>query len=264
MLRLPLLLLSTLLPVAFVGLQAQTLEVALGKTHAIWQESHPAQDPQREVRLSLNARLTQADSAAAADGKLTLRIVSEYGLLPSQPQARLVIEIPLSSTAEAYGESRSCSVAKDGATTLVFTAGLDEKNFVPFAASDKNKHFEFLLNKYLCRALAATFSCESADGTRMQQSLPKDMAHWKVGVSTVVELDSTNAPARTEVSPVTITASGKPFDYATCEKIAPSNGMCCVEHKSTQWHCGGTPVGDGWHRVSGDCFHRETGASCSE
>ena len=218
-----------------------------------------------EINVDLHARLLHADPKAQ-NGNLTLAVVAKLDQASSRDgmaqQPLLIIEIPLSSTADAYGESRSCSTSKEGRLTFTYSAGLDEKNFTRFNSGDE-REFQFLLNKYLCRALAAPFRCSKPGGTSFEQKLPNDMGLWKVGESSYIKLSSTVSPAKASVSRIELSTSGHTFDYANCEKIAPSNGMCCVGHKSTQWHCGGTPVGEGWHQVSGDCFHRETGASCN-
>ena len=222
----------------------------------------------KEIEVSVHARLVKADAAPGHEGDLMLTVISEFDqpgrsrLLPNPP--RLFIRLPLSSSGDAYGESRSCHVSREGVPTFIFTAGLDEKNFVPFLASEKDQEFHFSLNKYLCRALAAPFHCKGFAGPLMEEKLPSEMMHWKVGSHSFVQLESRNAPAKAEVSEITLSSSGKPFDYATCAAVAPSNGLCCVAHKTTEWHCGGKPEGAGWHQVSGDCYHRETGGSCEE
>jgi len=223
----------------------------------------------KEVEVSVRARLVKADRAPEHDGRLVLQVLSRFqdptlrDGFPA-PVDELNIRLVLSSVADAYGESRECSISHTGAAAFTFTAGLDEQNFVAFEAAKDERDFRFSLNKYLCRALAAPFRCDDAFGRVSEVKLPSVMSRWKVGVLSSIELDSKGAPAKVEASDIAITSSEKDFDYATCAAVAPSNGMCCVGHKTTEWHCGGTPEGPGWHQVSGDCYHRETGGSCSE
>lgn len=172
------------------------------------------------------------------------------------PKTEVTIRIPLSSTEDAYGESRACRVGKDGVRRLEFTAGLDEANFVTFTAAKDSHDYSFLLNKYLCRVLAAPFHCGEKE-----VALPKNWATWRMARKASVRLSS-DAPAAMRVSPVFLTSSEKAFDYQQCAVVAPSNGLCCVMGKETAWHCGGKPEGEGWHQVSGECWHRETGSAC--
>jgi len=170
----------------------------------------------------------------------------------------VALRIPLSSTEDVYGESRSCKATPSGATEFTFTAGMDENNFLRFAAAEKKQEIRLLLNKYLCRAIAASFHC---DGREV--ALPDDWTRWQLASSTALLLTS-DAPAALTASPVSIEQNGRPFDSARCAAIAPSNGLCCVSGKTTEWHCGGAPTGAGWHQVSGECFHRETGGACND
>jgi hypothetical protein len=206
-----------------------------------------------ETEAVVQARLTQADGTHRGDAWLQISAEAD-GAEP----AHVMLRIPFSSTEDVYGESRSCKVQPSGAKELTFTAGMDEKNFLRFAAGKKTEEIRVLLNKYLCRALAAPFHC---DGREV--ALPRDWSEWRLASSTSVLLTS-DAPAALEVTPVEIEQSGQAFDAASCAVIAPSNGLCCVANKTTEWHCGGTPAGAGWHQVSGECFHRETGGSCTE
>lgn len=224
----------------------------------------------RAIDVSVRARLQQVDGDPKQEGALVLGVQSEFrdGKPHRQPSLdlspRLIIELPLSSSGDAYGESRRCYVSREGALTFVFTAGLDEKNFMQFAPSEE-REFQFSLNKYLCRAMAAPFQCPTVfGGPTTAVKLPSDMSKWVVGGYRSVELSSKAAQATAEISPIVLQSDGKPFDYGTCARIAPSNGLCCVQHKTTEWHCGGKPEGEGWDQVSGDCWHRETGGSCSE
>gem|GEM_PF-4577094 len=222
----------------------------------------------KEIEVRVRARLVKADAAPEHEGDLVLTVISQL----DQPRCsqpfpgcpRLFINLPLSSAGDARGESRRCAISREGGVTFVFTAALDEKNFVPFAASESDREFRFSLNKYLCRAVAAPFECKGFIGRPVEQKLPSDMDHWKVGSYSFVQLDSKGAPAKAEVSEIMLTSSGKPFDYKTCAKIAPSNELHCVAHKTMERHCGGKPEGVGWHQVSGDCYERETGGSCTE
>jgi len=249
-------------------LKTKTIEVKKGAGSAASVSDQSPVGGDKEIEVSVHARLVSVGADPEHEGDLTLTVISEFDqpgrsrLLPGSP--RLLIRLPLSSSGDAYGESRSCEVSKEGVPTFIFTAGLDEKNFVPFAASESDREFRFSLNKYLCRALAAPFKCENHYTAATEEKLPADMGHWKVGSHSFVQLESKNAPAKAEVSEITLSSSGKPFDYATCAAVAPSNGLCCVGHKTTEWHCGGKPEGAGWHQVSGDCYHRETGGSCEE
>jgi hypothetical protein len=212
------------------------------------------------------AQLMESGGQALRDGILELSLIFETGSsLEGKRDAAngsdLVIRIPLSSSADAYGESRSCIVLDNGHVHFDYRAGLDEKNFVSYSKMESSREFHFLVNKYLCRALAAPFPCRGKrDGPKL---LPANMGQWKIR-GAHIDLHSNSSAAKVEVSKFTLTTTGKAFDYATCAKIAPSNGLCCVQHKTTEWHCGGKPEGDGWHQVSGDCYHRETGGSCSD
>jgi hypothetical protein len=248
--------------------KTKTIEVRKGAEFADSVTNQRPVGGDKDIEVSVRARLVKADAAPEREGDLMLTVISELDqpgrsrLLPGPP--RLIIKLPLSSSGDAYGESRSCEVSKEGVPTFIFTAGLDEKNFVPFAAAKSDREFRFSLNKYLCRALAAPFKCKGFAGPPTEVKLPAEMVHWKVGSDSFVQLDSKSASAKAEVSEITVRSSGKPFDYATCAQVAPSNGLCCVQHKTTEWHCGGKPEGVGWHQVSGDCYHRETGGSCAE
>jgi hypothetical protein len=218
------------------------------------------------IAATINARLMNAADVQLNDGAMDLNLTFESGSSlrgerDAADGAELEIDIPISSSGDAYGESRSCIVLENGHTHFSYTAGLDEKNFVPFAQMKSNRDFNFSVNKYLCRVLAAPFSCRSKAKTRQTQ-LPADMSQWRLRTARVELHGSSEAAAL--VTKFTSTTTGKPFDYATCAKIAPSDGMCCVAHKETAWHCGVKPEGKGWHQVSGSCYHRETGNSCTE
>ena len=235
---------------------SQALRVKQGQARVVHTATHDPVSGDREVMVSLRGVLRQANAAPEHDGKLMLRVSAE---LDGPHPVRAMLQIPLASVAEAYGESRSCTVGANGTPTVLWTAGLDEKNFVPFAAATSDREFHFLINKYLCRLLAAPVRC----GGR-EVALPRDVAHWRLGRITQVVLQSQGAPAGAEVSDVTLWSSEKRFDYAQCAALAPSDGTCCVQGKLTAWHCGGSPAGTGWRQVSGDCFHREIGGSCPD
>ncbi len=164
------------------------------------------------------------------------------------------VRLPLASTFDAYGEERSCTTA-DG---LVFTAGLDEQNFMPFQPKQTAQQFSFDLNKYLCRVLAAPFRC---GGKTIP--LPQDVAGWTMAHEQFMQIRDIDTPTTFHATSADVQTNGA-FDAAQCPVIAPSQGMCCVGGKSTEWHCGGTPAGTGWHQVSGECFHRDTGATCTQ
>jgi len=207
--------------------------------------------PITEVFADFRAHLTLAD--AKQRGELWLLVAAKSSSSPEH----VLLRIPLANTGDVYGESRSCISAADGSDQLIFTAGMDEKNFLDFAASAKEQDFHLLLNKYLCRALVAPFHC----GTRTI-TLP-EWPSWHLAGNVSVQL-SADAPAQVRFSSFKVSANNTGFDRARCAVAAPSNGICCVAHKTTEWHCGGTPVGDGWHQVSSECYHRETGGSCSQ
>ncbi len=216
--------------------------------------SSHAGNAEHEVYADVRGRFV--DVAAMAHGSAwlvaTVRLPGPFA--DGSALRQLEIRIPLASTEEAYGESRSCKVLRDGSLAAVLTAGLDEPNFVPFATSLSAHDFHFLLNKYLCRALAAPVRCGNREYT-----LPQNIQFSRID-QLEVQLHS-DAPAAFEISfdrrPTDVL-----FDYKQCEKIAPSGGLCCVAGKTTEWHCGQKPQGEGWHQVSGSCFHRETGGSC--
>ncbi len=212
-----------------------------------------------EQTVSFKARLTHAEPKTR--GEVWFVFVAERRPHPGQPAQRIVGKVPISSTEEAYGEERTCTVNGKGQREMVFTAGLDEENFAGFSASaGEAREFHFLLNKYLCRILAAPFRCNGAAVDWPEDAL--DMRSWRI-VSSGVMLRSA-ARSTLEMTPVAVTSRDVPFDYAQCAKVAPSSGLCCVQGKTTEWHCGGTPAGQGWHQVSGECFHRETGGSCRD
>jgi hypothetical protein len=211
-----------------------------------------AHAPATEVFADLRAHLEKADPKQRGEVWLDVSAASD------QTRARLTLRVPLANTGDVYGESRSCSIAPDGREELTFTAGMDEKNFMGFSPAGKDIGFHLLLNKYLCRALAAPFHCAGRTVT-----LPSAWSSWQFAESASLTL-SADAPAKLDLSRSATLSSGASFDPAQCAVVAPSNGMCCVAHKTTEWHCGGTPAGDGWHQVSGECFHRETGGSCSQ
>jgi hypothetical protein len=266
---------AMLVPVLLVCLQAdaQVLETKDGAPLHAQAPTRVLLSAASELDVSVDARLLTANASAASDGALLL--VSVFEMAPQQgevqlhgtPTQKLVISLPLSSVQEAYGEARSCAITKEGQPEFQFTAGEDEQNFVPFASMSKGREFHFLLNKYLCRALAAPFHCSQSTAARISATsdirMEPDMSRWKL-VEAHVQLQSSGSAARVSVEPVKIKTTGRPFDYARCAILAPSDGVCCVQHKTTDWHCGGSPIGDGWHQVSGDCYHRETGGSCKE
>ncbi len=220
----------------------------------------------RSIAATVNARLMNTANEPLKDGTMELNLTFQSGSSLEDKQdaaasAELEIAVPLSSSADAYGESRSCAVLDNGHIHFSYTAGLDEQNFVSFLPMDKGRDFQFSVNKFLCRALAAPFTCHG-NGKSRQIQLPADMSKWQLRIARV-DLHGPSA-AKAEISKLTLTSTGKPFDYATCAKVAPSDGMCCVAHKETAWHCGTRPEGRGWHQVSGSCYHRETGAACSD
>ena len=208
----------------------------------------------RAMTASFRVRL--AEMSEGAEGALFLRYSLRAKGVDGQP-VQVSVRVPLASTDEAYGEERSCTVNAAGVREMVFTAGLDEANFMPFRTAGQQRAFSFSLNKYLCRVLATPFRCGD-----QSVRLPQTMGAWTVAEQRDVVLHS-KSDAQMEGQPVEVSVGGR-FDAAQCAVIAPSNGMCCVGGKSTEWHCGGTPVGAGWHQVSGECFHRETGGSCTE
>jgi hypothetical protein len=238
-----------------------------------WQATHFNADAHpvaatNELAALVRARLITANNIPRNNGKLELTIalqaragVPDYQL-PRPPS--LFIHIPLSGAGDSYGESRSCYIGTDGVpASYTYVAGLDEKNYIRFEPMAAEREFRFSLNKYICRALAAPYSCSRPHEPPSMQSTPPDVSHWLIEFASV-DISSAHSPARADISDITLTSSGKPFDYATCAKVAPSDGMCCVAHKETAWHCGTKPEGKGWHQVSGSCYHRETGASCSD
>lgn len=209
-----------------------------------------------EAEISVKVRLTAADGKRR--GEVWLSVSGENETGGAGGVARLTMRIPLASTEDVYGESRKCVVGRDGVRAFVFTAGLDERNFVPFAVGAKVKTVRLLVNKYLCRALAAPFDCA---GERVR--LPGDWSKWRLGATSSVALSSAG-PAEMAATAPQVMEINRAFDPGSCPVIAPSDGVCCVSGKETNWHCGGQPAGAGWHQVSGDCFHHETGKACKE
>lgn len=237
--------------------KATILLLAVLSTAGIAQ-SKPPVSPQTEVWANVRARISRAETEAHGTVWLTLH-ASYTGAAPAPAAAKHVsLRIPLSSTEDVYGESRSCSARSNGSVDLVFTAGIDEKNFVRFASSTDSQTFHLLVNKYLCRALASPFHCGSREIT-----LPQDWAGWKVSSAMRVSAEPASS-ATLDLGRVELERTTIPFDRARCAAVAPSNGLCCVAGKTTEWHCGGKPAGSGWHQVSGECFHRETGGSCHD
>jgi hypothetical protein len=207
--------------------------------------------PTTEVYADVLARFSRAE--AAKGGELWLEVSAS-----TAAGEHLTLRIPLANTGDAYGEERSCKAAGDGRDALVYTAGLDEKNFVDFAAAGKDKEFHLLLNKYLCRALAAPFHC----GQRTVM-LPGEWTLWRVAKHSGLVL-SAGAVAAVQVLGASVMQTTTAFDRTRCAVVAPSNGLCCVGGKTTAWHCGVAPTGKGWHQVSGECYHQETGGSCKD
>lgn len=214
--------------------------------------------PRMELWANLRAELTGVQTGA--HGTAWLIVSARYVGKPASADkpSSVTLRIPISSTEDVYGESRSCNARGDRSLGLTFTAGMDEQNFMRFDRSGEPHDFHLLLNKYLCRALASPFHC----GSRAV-SLPQDWAGWRI-VSTMRVVTEPAASAGVHVDTLAIKTTATPFDRARCAVVAPSNGICCVAGKTTEWHCGGTPAGAGWHQVSGECFHRETGGSCHE
>lgn len=214
--------------------------------------------PRTEVWANVSARLKRV--SAGAHGTVWLIVSADYAGAAAAPGAptSLTIRIPLSSSEDLYGESRSCSARADGSLDLVFNAGLDEPNFIRFVSSTQSHDFHLMLNKYLCRALASPFHCAGHE-----VSVPQDWSGWRLSRALRVAADPASSTT-IDLGSLDLQATRKPFDRARCAVVAPSNGLCCVAGRVTEWHCGGTPAGAGWHQVSGECFHRETGGSCKD
>lgn len=207
--------------------------------------------PATEVFANFRARLTKADLTAKGD--LTLFVSADA---PNGDHA--TIRIPLASTGEAYGEDRACRTDAAGHRELVYTAGLEEANYMEFRASSEYRDFHFLLNKYLCRLLAAPFRCNGHD-----VPLTAAWDTWTLGRELHVDLVS-SASATVDTTPIKLIVSDRTFDHAQCAQVAPSGGFCCVGGQTTEWHCGGTPSTPGWEQVSGECFHRTTSTACHD
>lgn len=204
-----------------------------------------------EVFATFRARLTKADPMQKGD--LTLFVSAD-----AANGEHAIIRIPLASTGEAYGEERTCRTNPAGNRELVYTAGLDEANYVEFAAATDYKEFHFLLNRYLCRLLAAPFHCKG-----QSVSLTAAWGTWRLGREMHVDLLSA-ASATVDTTPITTLVTTQPFDRERCASVAPSGGFCCVGGHTTEWHCGGTPSTAGWEQISGECFHRETPTACHD
>ena len=136
----------------------------------------------RVMTASFKVRL--AEMSEGAEGALFLRYSLRATGLDGKP-VEVSVRVPLASTDEAYGEERSCAVNAAGAREMVFTAGLDEANFMPFRAAGVQRAFQFSLNKYLCRVLAAPFSCQG-----QTVRLPQDPGRWTVAEQRDVVLRS--------------------------------------------------------------------------
>lgn len=238
------------------GASAQTaapLRALPGKDGVRTARSNESFSPGHEVRASFQASVLQVAWGKRGEAWLEFSLESA-----DAPRDLVTVRIPISSTEDAYGEERACKVRKDGLRELTFTAGLDEPNFVDFRAAKDAHGFSFLLNKYVCRVLAAPFHCGA-----QEVALPKNWASWRMARRADVRLSS-DAAASMNVSPVFLTEGDKAFDFARCAVEAPSKGVCCVMGKTTEWSCGGKPQGEGWHQVSGECWHKETGGICSD
>jgi hypothetical protein len=247
-------LLFTVCALANVTAYAQTTELHSTRAHDAESKSQSTGvRATAESEVTLRGRLIQAD--ASKRGELWLTISAETS---TPTPAHLTLRIPLSSTEDIYGESRSCKVIPGAPTEFTYSAGMDENNFLRFAPGVSEQPMQLLLNKYLCRALAAPFHCNGREVT-----LPSDWSQWRMARNVSLSLSS-DAPATLRATSVLVKENGKPFEPTSCPVIAPSNGLCCVANKTTEWHCGGTPVGPGWHQVSGECFHRETGGQCTD
>jgi hypothetical protein len=244
-----------LLCVACAPLAAQTHSLTTDGAHRLVTHdmSQPPVPASVELYASFQARIMQADDTSGHDGELIFHFFAQ-----APGKAILEVQIPLASTGDAYGESRSCTLDHAGIAHVTLRAGLDEANYVSFAQAAEPHAYRFLLNKYLCRALAMPIPCGPATIT-LTAGMP-----WMLAERAGFQLSSEGAPAQAEVSAIRIEKTGAPFDYASCEQVAPSSGLCCVQHRTTAWHCGVKPEGDGWHQVSGDCYHRETGTSCEK
>lgn len=205
---------------------------------------------------SLTMALPEADAHRRGEAWFTFTAV--YTDPATRLKTPVTVSVPLSSTEYPYGEERTCDVNDTAHPHFLFSAGLDEKNYLAYRGSADAPHaVAFSLNKYLCRVLAAPFRC----GSRTV-SFSRDLSRWTLASQAGVTL-SADAPATLRSTPVRVKEGGA-FDIAQCAMLAPSNGLCCVQGKTTEWHCGGTPTGNGWHQVSGECFHRETGGSCKD
>ncbi len=239
-----------------VQLSAQTgLHVDHGNAEQPAKHLQPAPATQN-VSASFHAALPQADPRHRGEAWFTLQAV--YADPATHATTPVTIRIPISSTEYPYGEERSCDRTDPAHPQLTFSAGLDEKNYIAWRSSNEPLHaFEFSLNKYLCRVLAAPFHCGG-----QPVRLSNDLSRWMLAPTAALTL-SADGPATLRSTPVQLTGAGS-FDIAQCAVIAPSGGLCCVQGKTTEWHCGGTPAGEGWHQVSGECFHRETGSACKD
>ncbi len=133
----------------------------------------------REAMAKASVRLVRA---GAGRGEVWLEVSAR-----AEGQT-LTLRVPLSSTEDAYGESRACVVKADGRREFVFSAGLDERNYAEFKVAEKDKAVELLGNKYLCRAMAAPFDCA---GKAVQ--LTGDWSKWTLGEASAVTLGERDA-----------------------------------------------------------------------
>lgn len=155
-----------------------------------------------EVRAAMTLQLTTAD--AAQGGAVTLEFTAKRGTTD------VLLRVPLAGTNAAQGEARECTVAADGNRSLRFTAGVEPANFMAFAPAAKAKEIDLLLNRYLCRALAAPFDCA---GTAV--SLPERWDGWKLAGTARLTMTS-GAPAVLKTSPVVIAETADRFSNAQC------------------------------------------------
>jgi hypothetical protein len=217
--------------------------------------------PEMEIYATFKGRVVEAKAGTRGEAWFSFTAELRSGEGDAATVQRVVARVPITSTEDAYGESRSCAVDAAGAREMIYTAGLDEANFVPFHTDAGDSHdFRLLLNKYLCRVLAAPFRCGGVAAAWPEAA--REMKNWRIVSASVIV--RTARPAEFEVGPIRIEPGTAAFDYGQCAAVAPSDGVCCVQGRTTDWHCGGTPVGTGWKQVSGECFHRETGGSCKD
>jgi hypothetical protein len=185
-------------PATTLLVSANSIPSSRSEGHASWQPATV------EVYATFAAGLVAADATQAGNAFFTFSAQTA-----GQNPQFVTVHVPLASSEKTLVESRSCAVDGAGSRQMTVVAGVDEANFVPFAAAKDGaplKDFRFELNKYLCRVIAMPFDCAGEP-----VELPKDLSQWRLAVDTSIDLGSV-APAALKTTDVTLTATKTAFD----------------------------------------------------